>query len=217
MRDYSGNGSDGISNGATTTSGLGQSAYDFERDTNDYIDLGVLSNECAFGTGPFTFSAWVMFESFNNYGTIFELSRYTDSILIRPDETTNPVLDIYIDNGSTDRKFAPSITANTGEWYHFVVTRYSDGSTVEVFENGQSIGTNSGMDGNMVINQESYIGMSVHSTGQNHDGKIQDVRLYNRSLSQEEIQILYEMTNNPKLKMTDSGIIHALEFNETNL
>jgi hypothetical protein len=215
LRDLSDSRKDGVNNGASVTSGLGQSSYDFERDNNDYVDVGVLDDSCAFGTGGFTFSAWVRFESINSSATIFELSRYTDSILIRPSGNN---LQVYIDNGSDDRYFGPTIEANTGEWYHFVVTRQSDGSTVEVFENGASLGTNSGMNANMVINQESYIGMSVHNTGQAFDGEIQDVRLYDKSFSAAEVNQLYNITDPRRdqrvMQTSDGAVVSKEEFNE---
>lgn len=212
-RDYSGNGNHGTNNGASVTSGLGQSSYDFQRSNNDYIDVGTVGSDFAVGRGDFTFSAWVKFDSFPTNGTIFELSRYTDALLVRPD---NGDWTIYMDNDANDRYFENPISASTGEWVHFLITR-RDG-TVEMYEDAQSLGTNS-MNGRFDINQESYIGMSVHSAGQAHDGKLQDMRFHNRALTDEEIRILYNLTDPRRgqrvIQSSNGAVFTKGEFNET--
>ena len=176
--------------GPTQTTGLFNGAYDFEDNNGDYVDLGIVGNEFAIGRGDYTFSVWAKFESITSSSTIFELSRYTDALLVRPDNN-GPQLQIYMRNQETNDTFFPNIEGNTGKWYHFVIRRTGD--VLEVFENDTSLGTKSGMDGVFEINQESYIGSSVHTTGQYHDGLLQDLRFYNRALSDSEISALYQM------------------------
>lgn len=213
LRDYSGNGNHGTNNGASITSGLGQSAYDFERGNNDYVNVGTVGDDFAVGRGDFTFAAWVKFETMPTNGTIFELSRYTHAILVRPD---NGDWTIYMDNSQTnDRYMSRSISASTEEWVHFVVTRNS--GTVEMYEDGVGLGTNA-MDGVFEINQDSYIGMSVHRSGQNHDGELQDIRFYDRGFTDADVAQLYAITNprqNQQMIQTQDGnVISKDTFDE---
>lgn len=180
----------GTLNGPSQTTGLFNGAYSFEDDNNDYVDLGVVGNEFAIGRGDYTFSVWANFESITSSSTIFELSRYTDSLLVRPDNN-GPQLQIYMRNQETNDTFFPNIEGNTGKWYHLVIRR--TGGVLEVFENNTSLGTKSEMDGVFEINQESYIGKSVHTNNQNHDGLLQDMRFYDRALSKNEISALYNI------------------------
>lgn len=177
-------------NGPSQTAGLFNGAYDFEDDNNDYVDLGVVGDEFAIGRGDYTFCFWAKFESITSNSTVFELSRYTDALLVRPDNR-GPQLQIYMRNQETNDTFFPDIEGNTDKWYHFVIRR--TGSDLEVFENNTSLGVKPDMDGVFEINQESYIGRSVHTGGQNHDGLLQDIRFYNRALSNSEVSALYNM------------------------
>lgn len=215
LKDFAGK-NDGTNNGASIADGYGQTAYNFEESNADYINLGVVDSRFALGRGDFTFSAWVNFESVQNNATIFELSRYTDALLVRPTNDNGGEIEIYIDNqNNTSRTFQPGIDDTTGVWTQFVVTRRN--GTVEVFQDASSLGTQA-MDGVFEINQDSYIGTSVHSASdQNHDGKMQDVRFYDTGMTAEQVQVLYEMsTPDAKMKKRPEGF-YAPQFSETDL
>jgi hypothetical protein len=77
------------------------------------------------------------------------------------------------------------------------VTRKS--GTVELFVDNQSVGS-APMAGSVKIKQTSKIGQSVHNTDQVFDGVIHFLRLYDRALSEAEINWLYH-------KRTSTGIV----------
>lgn len=79
-----------------------------------------------------------------------------------------------------------------GDWYHFVVT-YDNGN-VEVFLNGQSEASSSNTPNpaNYTSSYDFRIGDGVSSpSGRTFTGEIDEVRVYDRVLTSEEIGILY--------------------------
>jgi hypothetical protein len=173
-RDLSEYANDGSVNGPSLTGT--ENGMDFERSNNDKVELGVVGSELEFGTGDFSLATKVTFESTGDYRTILELSRYTDSLLFRPD---NDQCDIYINGDS----WHPNVGFTAGETYELILTRTN--GTVELFADGTSQGTAT-LDGDMNISQESYIGASVHNSSQSFDGEIHYLQMYNKSLSSSE-------------------------------
>ena len=76
----------------------------------------------------------------------------------------------------------------TGKWYHIVVTwKYpldsSNQSGVEIYMNTEACG--------YMQNNATYSFTSINKIGENFDGKIDDVRIYDTALSTAEIQQHY--------------------------
>ena len=100
-----------------------------------------------------------------------------------------------------------------GDWYHFVVATDENGTRIYI--NGEEKASNSHFVINTnVLNKDLSIGVDVSPSGiapyvdgnvRYHDGMIDDVRIYNRALSEAEIWDLYQIdpfTNNTNLKYT---------------
>jgi hypothetical protein len=87
-------------------------------------------------------------------------------------------------------------TFNTSRWYHVVASQYFSGSNISnvtYYVNGQSIGnfTNT-TPYNSGANQTKRIGDSGNITNaQNFNGTIDELRIWNRSLSKDEVYQLY--------------------------
>lgn len=98
-----------------------------------------------------------------------------------------------------------TIKANPGQWYHLLATW--DGSVVKVYVNGQynkqyNLGTYSN------LSNPTRIGASDNGTTYQFKGAIQNVSIYNRSFSDNEVKDLYNFTQ-PKLMVSSlqSGLI----------
>jgi hypothetical protein len=180
--------------------------------SGDYVDIGNASPELAFGAGDFTCSALVTFNTAGSTRTIIEISEYTHGLLIRPEGSD---LSIYLDDSNAGGRWENiNFGFSNGETCLVTLTRTN--GVLEAYKNDVSQGTNN-LGGDITINQQTYIGASVHNTSQSFDGKIHDLRLYDRALTSDEVSILYEMSGpDPKMKMTPEGI-YAPEFNETAL
>ena len=205
--DESGNGYDGTVYGATLTTdrfGNPDRAYSF--DGTDYISAPD-SNVFPVSSTPFTLAAWVALDSYGpdggcylmgqsdgggNYNKwIFWLGSGGISFISYPSSGSH-----WIGLGSF------SFQLNT--WYHVAVR--SDGSTLVSFVNGTQLGSASARD----IGDASspfYMG-TAEGTTRRLRGSVDDVRIYNRALSESEINDLFTLNDSSQkvVYITNKGI-----------
>jgi hypothetical protein len=207
-KDLTSNRNDGINNGAVVTSGLGQSAYEFDS-TTDSIEIN--NNILSIGE-PHTVSLWIKPSSILPTGT-------SSSLRSTPFTGNGPVWSpgMWL-TGSMIRVHAATeyrdytINYNTTNWWH--IGQIFDGTICYTIINGTVVlGTRTSYSPS---NPTTFrIGNESASSSYYWDGKIQDVRIYNRVLSQEEINILYNLTN-PEQKQrvinSNSGIVYTKGF-----
>jgi hypothetical protein len=97
-------------------------------------------------------------------------------------------------NGSLSASFGSNATiANSSGW--MLATTTYDGSTLKLYINGEldnSMSTTVGV-GSPASYNAAIGGMGFDPATYTLDGKIDDVRLYNRALSIEEIRSLYKL------------------------
>jgi len=197
--DESVNSNHGIVQGPTPTedrNGNPSSAYSFDG-VDDYIELG---NSDVFSLGNysnFTVSFWVKPSASSNGTTTSIFSKYIAasdnryySFLYRP--TDNLAFTIY-ENGGTTLERSESSIPDT-EWYN-VTWVYSNGSC-GMFNNGVSVGTTvftipiitGPTTANAVIG--AFHQFTSLYTG-NFTGIIDELRIYDRSLTSNEVEILF--------------------------
>lgn len=102
----------------------------------------------------------------------------------------NGGLQFYISNGTV---FTDSPDAGTGVWdgnWHYIVGSF-DGSTVRLYVDGQQIGTGTpstvGIGYNLADGNDLYLGRYNGSCIYGFNGQVDEVRIWNRVLSQTEI------------------------------
>jgi concanavalin A-like lectin/glucanase superfamily protein/uncharacterized protein DUF2341 len=81
-------------------------------------------------------------------------------------------------------------------WYHVVATYNNANGKGQLYINGILLDTRTSSGSNSVGNQPLYIGMDYNNTSY-FDGTIDEVRIYNRALSSQEIQDLYNWAPGP--------------------
>ena len=181
-------------------------ALDFDG-SNDYVDLGTGSSLNFGSSVPFTVAAWV--KTTENYGMIVSFRSSTDG---------GPVIDLAVgyegadsdpgkamilvrqDNGGGGYAHVTGGSVKDGLWHHLAAVRGS-GSTIELFVDGVSQGTNSGSEsGGAITTNLRAIGSERRWDGPDNYGSpdqrylvgtIDDVRIYNRALTQAEITALH--------------------------
>ena len=184
--DESSNGHNGTVNGATLTTdrfGNTNKAYNF---SSNYIELSN-TEDINFLSGGFTLSAWVNFSTFVNDGLL--IAKH----IIGSSSDNGYFLNVWAN------KFAfgiimPRLTTtqqySDGHWHHIV--GIYDGTTEYIYVDGiQNIyKTVSGP----IANSENIrigTGGGPNYNTSYFEGKIDDIRIYNRSLSTQEILSLY--------------------------
>jgi RHS repeat-associated protein len=206
VADSSGNGNNGsMPNGGSWASGVASNAVVLDG-TNDYIDMG--DKATLEGNATWTFAGWInpdqFFSSRDNY------LMYKDKVLrwgFLSATSRQPSVDIG--SGSGNPGWQGAVTSNTqinsNQWTHLAVT-YTN-STVKFYVNGQLTDTTS-KTYTMGSNNKAY---SLSTATQAFDGKLDDVRYYNRALADSEIAEVYGEQVANSIYMADAlGSIVAL-------
>ena len=204
--DGSGNNNNGTINGGVTTTtdrfGAANSAYSFNG-TSGYIDCGTSS---AFALNDFSISAWVLKQSSGTEICIVSKSSGVGGEIgyrleTNPDDKSDCVWSQEgIIKAGTGYVTSNTILNNTN-WYHLVAIK--SGSTMMIYVNGVLENTLAGMTASFNTNHPLLIGANTYISGASYfwNGKIDDIRIYNRALNANEVTQLYN-EKNCDLKLT---------------
>ena len=204
VKDSSGNGNDGVIHGATWTDGKVGKALRFDG-RDDYVEVPD-SASLNFGTSDFTVSMWLKYPSqaggTHNYAMVY--GKYKETF---PWKGINIFADCACDGGTSGKitfrvdannclfSNAPNLNDNIWRYFTFVRT----GTTLKIYINGAldnsiPISTiNIDNSGHAIFGANSI----EHPTSQSFNGKIDEVRIYNRALTADEIKTHYERKEYP--------------------
>jgi len=198
--DYSGYGNNGVWNGNVSSSTSISSSFNFANQrslnfdgTNDYI---VIQNSDSLDIGGrnITIAAWVFVDNLAN-----------DQIIIRklynPPGASDPTshynlefvgsgadtFDFFFSDTSGTKRGPYSVTPTLGQWNHVAFTY--DGVNVRGYINGSNTSTTAQTNAIAQRGQIVRIGTD-HNLSQDFDGRLDELRVYNRTLSSAEIQRL---------------------------
>lgn len=184
--DASGAGNHGTISGANWTKGKISGALTFDG-ADDYVNIGQSST---LNVSNITVESWVNYDSGWPVG----------ATIAGRDDSTNRVWSFYQFDSSTLRFFVfigdvakikdTSLSPVPGQWYHLVGTY--DGSNVRIYINGKDVGSPTAATGNIDTDAADIrIGDDLATSHVNWKGLIDEVRIYNRALSAEEIRYHY--------------------------
>ena len=212
--DDSGNGNHGTVNGATLTSdrfGNLNSAYSF--DGNDFIK--VLSNSSIQPTNSISFSCWIFLTNSSNGGTFFtkNLSDGINSYAFERGGNNN--FGVSMSGSSSLMNNNP---VNLNSW-NFLMCTY-DGVEIKFYLNGALVES---VSSNLTLTYSPnnlFIGVSNDPAifaSLFYTGKLDDIGIWNRALTQQEITQLYNQNqciNN--ITVTDTLIINVGQLSFEN-
>jgi hypothetical protein len=178
--DESGNGYNGTVNGATLTTDRFDnlnSAYNFIQD--NYIDMGNILSD-VFANNYYTLSCWYNRSEDRNGGI---LGKWQNCC---PNTGNNAfwATPASFCTNSYCSKELPLPPVNS--WVHWVAVINS--GTLRIYQNGILVNTETGH--NSVASDRPLM-VSWHQPGSAFVGKIDDIRIYSRALSDSEVQLLY--------------------------
>jgi hypothetical protein len=204
-------------------------ALDFDG-TDDFIALG---NPSALNiVGQVTLSAWVNFNSFptsNNCGggfycgVIFEKG-YDGSVegySLRYSSQGGSRLEMLSYSGVTTNNTFASITFPVNTWHH--VVGLHNGTQWKIYVDGVNVATTADNDGALSSTANASIGGAYISGTPSRffPGKIDDVRVYNRALSDAEILALYSQNqtaiNSSQQNRFTDGLVGYWSFNGSDI
>lgn len=183
VTDQSGNNHTGTVNGATWTSdGIKGGCYSF--DGTNYIELnndGIVSNT------DLTISVWVNYDAFGSEYDIVasDGQSYHPNWQLGAKATR---IKLGVNNGGW-KALSADESHSTGQWYHFVITRESS-TNWTFYSNGFRVTDPTGYD--MPLPDKSKIRIGYSEPASAHlDGRIDEVNIYNRALSEDEVKRLF--------------------------
>lgn len=199
--DFSGNGNNGtLTNGPTWVNGKRGKALNFDG-SDDYIDVG--NGASLRPSTAISICSWFL----RRDGRVPSGANEQD-IIVRSSTAIggNYLLEFQNDGAGADSitfdvgggsnfsylPFSSVLVHELDKWIHLCAT-YSNGGSASFYVNGQYVapGVNNSETANIPTNVETvYIG-GKPSGGDNTNGKIDEVRIYNRALSATEVSALY--------------------------
>lgn len=204
--DASTNGNAGtLTNGPTWTTGKIGSAIDFDG-TDDQVSIP--DTDSLDMPNSFSVSAWIRPDLLSGYRNIVVKNcGGTD---------TNYTLETFgseLDFGYSDAIYYTSgVGLQTGQWQHVVGTYDWDANLLRIYRDGVQVLTANESHGVPVSTCPVHIG--YHWAGEAFDGRIDDVRIYNRALSADEIADLYRLTTPTGV---DTGLKGYWSFNGSDI
>ncbi|MCP4262534.1 MAG: LamG domain-containing protein [Planctomycetes bacterium] len=186
VNDESDNANHGTVHGAVLTEdrfGNIDSAYSF--DGSSYINVPN-STSLQSPSNEYSIAVWTRTRKWNSYGLNSLACKGLDGAQYRP-QFSNAGRFLLQDYAVVYTNFK----ANLGEWY-FIVTVWSE-NIASVYVNGSKIGGTHGCRSVVVNDDPLQIGRDQPGALDYMIGEIDDIRIYNRPLSQEEIVILKEL------------------------
>lgn len=177
--DSSGNNNNGTVNGPAWATGHNGNALNFDG-TNDYVTM--LNPTILNFTGQITLSAWAKPDSTSG-------SRY----IVAHGYSSSSEVFLRYDNGNyqagswngSNHMVTASASGDVGNWVH-VVAVYN-GTAWKIFRNGTLLATANDTVGAIQVGADWNIGAAANGTGRFFDGVIDEVRIYNRGLSDAEV------------------------------
>jgi len=196
--DESGNGNDGTVYGATLAAdrfGTADNAYSFDG-VDDYIDCG---NASIFNMhDEITLGAWVKASSFENAVIIskWKTENWYGSWMFRIDDEGKPRFCVTGDGFAGGFCAISDITIDIGSFHHLAGVYNISDNIIRIFVDGIERGAAAGQSGSIYVsNSRIYIGAADYYIPEGHryfyfNGTIDNVRIYNRVLSESEIRLL---------------------------
>ncbi|HEY3319276.1 MAG TPA: LamG-like jellyroll fold domain-containing protein [Planctomycetota bacterium] len=225
--DSSGNGYDGtLVNGPIWTTGLmGPSDLQFDG-VSSYVNV---PNAPDLGGGSFTVAAWIYPDSDNAITFVSKWDGPMDRRQFDFNITSNRVVGFQVMQSNQATPYAVGIQRILpGRWYFVTAVADTAASQLRIYVNGQPepLGNTPGWNGTL-INCSTGLNLGRKLDGNlPWQGKIDDVRIYNRALSQTEIQALipqfppvaqpenYTIGKNHTLTVSEPGVLaNDTDFN----
>ncbi|MBW2974917.1 hypothetical protein KY366_04330, partial [Candidatus Woesearchaeota archaeon] len=209
--DYMGrNNGSAVGDAAQTDDGYMGKAFDFDG-AGDYINLGNPDSLNSFNSSM-SVAAWINLrgQAGDNgwpsivYKEYYDEAHLDDSYLFNIAwSTKKPQFGVYTNNPASPYYVSSSTAISLNVWYHVVATY--NGSRIAIYINGTYEGSSSASGD--ISPSTLDVGIGTHSTSSNYfNGTIDDVMVFNRSLTQAEVLALYANT-----------LSKYLEVNFTNL
>jgi len=187
--DESGNNNNGTVNGATLTSdrnGNVGKAYSFDG-VNDFI---ISNGGNQFANQTQTVSFWINFNNVNSFtGTIIALGSSSSCLWGTYYNYLQPGIGNGTGIGCGGNFNGTNTLLTNNNWYNLIVV--TNINLNSFFVNGNFIGNTTNSSGSGCSIDNLYFGVDIFSVAEYFNGKLDDIGIWNRALTQQEITNLY--------------------------
>ena len=158
--------------------------------TNDYVEV-----PGGFGkmNDGFTVSLWAYPTAVKNWARFIDFGNGSASnniLLARMGTTNDLVFEVY-NGGSSGGRTTAAGAIELNKWQHYTVTVNKNGAAV-LYKNGQAVATGTTGTALNVYRAINYIGRSNWTADAYYQGSMDEIRLYNYSLTSAEVQAVYQ-------------------------
>lgn len=162
--------------------------------TNDYVDVGAVSNYTELKDG-FSVAGWVYLNQHVNYAAVLENGTTSESCSLQFSATGQVRVNGRSSGGL--QSHISTATVSLSRWSHVVGTY--DGTTFRIYLDGQLVSSGANAFTIMTATGNLSLGASLQGTDEHLNGRMHDVRFYNRAIVAEEVVELYGLVGNWKL------------------
>lgn len=219
-RDYTENRNDATNYGATITNGLNQLAYSFDGSGQHIMIADNLTLKM-----PSMFSVSFFFKT--NKPRSYMVSKGDGAYGTKEwnigFNTEGKIALRVVSSDNNKSKHLKTIELYTDNEWHNACFSWATGNLLLFIDGGMpSLEILQDDAFNDIYNSSSSVCIGTELWGgpvgsYKFDGKIQDVRIYNRALSEKEIKLMYELTKNKNTHFTKNNEVFIPgEFNEVN-
>jgi hypothetical protein len=190
--DYSGNQNNGTTDGGVNTGLqgiLGSSSFEFDYSDQEYVDHPDLSNQF---DDEATISLWLKRSNVNTPSDSDATGIFNYGYNQNNDRSHYPWTNgnLYFSTFADDRKVdgLDNTGFNKTKWHHLLITTSPGADNYKVYQNGSLIAER---DGPESLTLPSNMRFGYSDSSYYFNGKMDEVRLYNRSLTEDEVRQLY--------------------------
>ena len=177
---------DGTINDANWAEGKIGGALSFDG-SGDYVDCG--TGPAITGTGPFSVSAWFKTGIVDNRTIVVQRSATSTAGFYGLHTRADGRAQLQIYNGGYGCVVQSDVTVCDGLWHHVVAVR-TNSTDGEIYVDGSLSGTDSGP-AKSLSNFPVWIGGRDFTPAYTWTGEIDEVMIFDRALSAEEVEHLY--------------------------
>ncbi len=159
----------------------------------DGVDDHILVKDFSLG-GPMSVAAWVRYDLFNSFGKVIDFGNGPDShniYLACYDKGPDSLWAIRSGNGTRLKAVRAPAFWEAGRWVHAAATVDGAGF-MTLYKNGFPVKAQSGYPPDSIKRSVQYVGRSNWREHGFFDGKIDELMVYERCLSKEEVKQLYD-------------------------
>jgi len=203
--DISGNNYHGNNHGAVFVDGLSDQAASFDG-INDYIDMDNM--DVINGAEELTISGWIKANEWgglSHNGLICDGSGGDETICIIYNKNTKKIIAQVKDSSGTHHSLEGFLNPPTNEWL-FLAVVWNKGSAI-FYVNGDSQYEYRGWPNDYLnSNQAKFMLGNKHKKNWFFNGLIDDVKVYNKALTRQQIQEIYQQDANNIIDRCTDGI-----------